>query len=389
MSEIKYIGGENWNFSDKIYTKLTGKEVNSNYNPKISVILKEIHNFIPKKKVFGLFWSSPTFKITDCHYLLHVNDKEDLDFIITTSSGNTVEGMAWAVKNYLQSIEKSFRTVLLVPELSSFKVSKSAIEENDSVIYIVLKNSTLDSIREFAANLNERISRNCNAVCSVAALKTAAYAQMGLLLKENELLSDNTCFVQTVSGGVGPAGFIESAYQLKANPEVLIIQPKDGRSNPIVDALHYHSEGKDPFSIFKEQDYQTSSIETTLGSTRPLFAIEKFIDWRENGGKIQGISITKEELFQYNDKILDILLKAGIYPNREIGSKLFDIEKSGFIAFVGVLKALKKIESETIIINFTGRYLDPKTSIPAPAVPHIMYDPSNGIKPLLRKINII
>lgn len=73
-----YIGGDKWWFSDKIYNKLTGIEVQSNYNPKISVYIKEFPNLLSNKNVFGLFWSTPTFKDADSNYLFHLYDKKKL-----------------------------------------------------------------------------------------------------------------------------------------------------------------------------------------------------------------------------------------------------------------------------------------------------------------------
>jgi len=86
--------------------------------------------------------------------------------------------------------------------------------------------------------------------------------------------------------------------------------------------------------------------------------------------------------------ILENLVKVGIYPNINIGSKLFELEKSGFIAFAGAMNSVNKIESKNIIINFTGRYMDPNSSIPISASPHILYNPSKGIDPLLDLLNI-
>ncbi|MFX1257430.1 MAG: hypothetical protein ACFFAN_06210 [Promethearchaeota archaeon] len=387
-STESYIGGDKWKFSDRIYLKLTGKKVKSKYNPKIFVFIKQLQGILPKKKVIGLFWSTPTFKEIDCHYLFHVYDKSKVDYVISTSSANTVESMARTIKKYNQESHKNIKAILLVPELSSYKVAKSAIDDNPYINYIVLKNSTLDSIREFAVKLEEKISKNYSVVSANADLKTAAYAQMGFVLNNFNLMNENTCFVQTVSGGVGPVGIIESAYQLNVTPEILVIQPVNGKSTPIIDALNEHSCGKDPLSIFEERNYETSSIETTLGSTKPIYAIKKFIKWRENGGRILASQITREDLFQNKDFILDVLVGAGIYPNNEIGMKLFELEKSGFMAFIGVIKSANQINSKNIVINFTGRYLNNHSSIPIPAKPHVLFNPSNGIEELLNILKI-
>ncbi len=388
MENNNYIGGKNWSFSDKIYSKLTAKNIKSNYFPVIPINIKEIHGLFSEKKIFGFFWSTPTFKDTDCHYLFHVYDETSVDFIITTSSANTVESMARATKRYNQEKNKNVNTILLVPEISYYKVAKKAIEDNPYIKYIVLKNSTLDSIREFASKLKEAISKNYNVVSADADLKTAAYSQIGRALNNIGLMNEDTCFVQTVSGGVGPTGFIESAYELKTNPEILVVQPKNGKSNPIIDALNEHAIGNDPFTIFNERSYETSKLEPTLGSTRPMYAIRKYIEWREKGGRILTSHITENELLQYKEKILDALIESGVYPNKEIGLKMFDLEKSGFISFVGAIKTIKKIESNTIIINFTGRYLNGDLSLHIPANPHFFYNPSNGIEKLLDLLKI-
>jgi len=383
-----YVGGEKWNFSDKIYMTLTKKRIRSNYNPKIFTTLQKIPNLIPNKEVFGLFWSKPTFKDVDCNYLLHLSDKDNIDYIISTSSGNTVESMARTIKKYNSEKHKNVKAILLVPELSSYKVSKSAIIDNPYVKFIVLKNSTLDSTRRFARELIDNLNANYKVVCADANKKTAAYAQIGFALKEEKLLNDNVCYVQTVSGGVGATGFIESALQLKENPEILVIQPSSEKSSPIVDALFQHSNGKDPLSVFKNGKYTTSRIEPTLGSGHPLYAIDKFVQWRENGGRIIPGRITKEDLVMHKEKILDALVNAGVYPDKDIGSKMYDLEKSGFIAFVGAIIFANKIESSNIVINFTGRYPDPDTLIPKPATPHLIFNPSKGVQELIKNLNL-
>lgn len=383
-----YVGGNKWKFSDEIYFKLTKKRVRSSYNPIIFVSIEKISDLIPNKNVYGLFWSTPTFKDVDCNYLLHLNDKDDFDYIISTSSGNTVEGMARTIKKYNSERGKNIRAILLVPELSSYKVSRSAIISNPYVKFIVLKHSTLDSTRIFADKLNNHLAHTSKVVYANADIKTAAYSQIGLILKENNLLNDDICYVQTVSGGVGPAGFIESAYKLKANPEILITQPTGGKSTPLIDALNSHSNGKDPYSIFKNGQYNTSQIEPTLGSTNPLYAIDKFINWKGNGGRILPTRITSEELFQFKDQILNALVKVGVYPSKKIGLKLFDIEKSGFMAFVGAITSATRIQSSNIIINFTGRYPDSHMTNFISATPHLIYDPSNGVQKLIRVLGI-
>ncbi len=387
-----YIGGDRWKFSDKIYSKLTDSNFYiSKYNPNIRITVKELPNFIPNKNVFGLFWGTPTFKDVDSNYLLHLYSEKPIDYVISTSSGNTVEGMARAINNYNQQCKKYLEAILLVPEMSCYKVSKDMIDNNSFIKYVVLKNSTLDSIRAFATKLIAKMSISFEVICANANIKTAAYSQIGLALRDYNLINDDTCYVQTVSGGVGPAGFIEAAYKLKANPEILVVQSLNGKSTPIVDALNMHSLGKDPFSVFEKGNYKTSHLEPTLGSTRPEYAIQKFIKWRENDGRILPMRVNFEELHRNKKKILKALVESKIYPNMKIGLKLFDIEKSGFFAFVGALKSIKKIRSNNIVVNFTGRYPQNTStfpSLPSPATPHIYYNPSNGIKNLLAQLKI-
>ena len=69
-----------------------------------------------------------------------------------------------------------------------------------------------------------------------------------MLVLQYNLMNEDTCFVQTVSGGVGPTGFIEAAYKLNVRPELLVVQPINGKSTPTVDALKEHSNGGDPVS---------------------------------------------------------------------------------------------------------------------------------------------
>ena len=132
------------------------------YYSAIPIIIRSLPGLIPGKIVYGLFWSTPTFKDTDCNYLLHIFDQQKVDYIISPSSANTVEGMARAIKRYNEEKNKKIRAILLVPEISAFKVARSAIENNSNVKYVVLQNSTLDSTREFAKKLGEKISDNYN-----------------------------------------------------------------------------------------------------------------------------------------------------------------------------------------------------------------------------------
>lgn len=386
MHIINHIGGDNWKFSDKIYYKLTGKRVKSSYFPKISIFIKEIPKLLPNKKVFGLFWSTPTFKDTDSNYLFHIHDRNDIDYVVSPSSGNTAEGMARTIKKYNKEMNKSIKAILLVPELSAYKISKSAIENNPYVNYVVIKNFSLDDTRDFARKLINRLSSKFSVICANSDVKTAAYAQIGLVLSDNNLMNDDSCYVQTVSGGVGPAGLMESAYQLKSNLEILIVQPYNRNSTPLVDALNTHSSGSDPLSIFDNGKYKTSQIEPTLGSTRPFYAIKKFVKWRENGGRIHPVRVRREEISKYKDKILDNLVKIGIYPDKNIGLSLYNIEKSGFIAFVGAIISAKNIKANNVIINFTGRHPDLKLTIPSTATPNILYNPVSSIKELLRTL---
>ncbi|MFX1490034.1 MAG: hypothetical protein ACFFBI_12845 [Promethearchaeota archaeon] len=387
-SSYMQIGGVNWNFSDKIYYKLTGHVVESNYRPIISIYVKKLPKIIPNKNLFGLFWNIPTFKDTDSNYLFHIYDKEDFDYVVSTSSGNTVEGMARAIKNFNKTRNKNIYAILLVPQVSAYKVSKRVIESNPYVKYIVIKNSTLDDVRNIAKKLIKRLSYNYRVISATNNIKTAAYAQIGLVLNKYNLMNSDACYVQTVSGGVGPAGLIESAYQLNKNPEIIIVQPFNGKSTPIVDALNTHSQGKDPLSIFNHGNYGISSIEPTLGSSRPIYAINKFVRWRESGGRILPTRVTEEEIYQYRNKILNVLIKEKIYPNKEIGLKLFNLEKSGFIAFIGAICSAKNVKAENIIVNFTGRYLDPNLTVPSAAIPNIYHYPTDNLKELLRKLNI-
>ncbi|MFX1297733.1 MAG: hypothetical protein ACFFD2_23160, partial [Promethearchaeota archaeon] len=278
--------------------------------------------------------------------------------------------------------------ILLVPDISSFKVDKRVIEDNKNVKYIVLKNSNLDNIRLFASNLKEAMSKKYSIIIADVSLKTAAYAQIGLVLNEMDLMNDDTCIVQTVSGGVGPAGVIESAYKLKANPEFLVVQPLDGNSAPIVDALEVHSKGNNPLSIFKKKQYEIPKIEKTLGSTKPIYSIEKFIKWRENGGQILGSYVPKDQILKYRSKILKILVKSRIYQSKVIGSKLFNLEKSGFIAFIGTILSQNQIKSNNVIVNFTGRCLESNAPFPTSATPYIKFDPTVGCSKLLKALDL-
>ncbi len=200
-------------------------------------------------------------------------------------------------------------------------------------------------------------------------------------------MNDDTCFIQTVSGGVGPAGVMEAAYQLEKNPKFLLIQPKNGNSTPIVDALEEHSRGNNPLSLIQDSNYETSSIEPTLGSTKPVYAIQKFIDWRENGGRISGAKVNQDDLVKYKEKILNLLIEAKVYPNKKVGLELFDLEKSGFIAFAGAIKSIKDIETKTVVINFTGRYPENGSNEYVKATPHKVLDLNEGIKYLLTQLN--
>ncbi|MBN1802412.1 MAG: hypothetical protein JW891_12950 [Candidatus Lokiarchaeota archaeon] len=386
QSKFESIGGEEWDFSDEIYLKLTGKSIFSNYNPKIPVMIKEIPDLIKEKKIFMLRWGMPTFKDIDCNYLLHAYDNEDIEYIVTTSSGNTVEGMARVLRKYNEEKSAVLKGILLVPALSSFKVSNSAFQNNPYVKLVELKNSTLDSIRDFASKIVKKLGSSHNVIIADADLKTAAYAQMGLYLNKHDLL-DDICFVQTVSGGVGPAGVIEASRKLDRKPEILVVQTTNGPSSPIIDALEEDLKGGDPFSLLEKVNYETASFETTLGSTKPIYAIKKYLEWKSGGGRVIGVRVSEEELYQDREDILKCLLGVGVYPNEDIALRYFNLERSGFIAFVGVLNSIKDIRSKNIVINYTGRYKDPVVIFPEVAKPHISFDPEEGIDSFLRQLN--
>ena len=388
IKNIDKIGGKKWKFSDEIFFKLTRKKVDSNYNPSVKVCIKEFPEIVPDKKIFFFMWGAPTFKDLDCNYLVHVYDKSKIDYIISTSSGNTVEGLARVIKKYNQETNKNVQAILLVPELSSYKVARNAIENNPYTRYVVLKNSTLDSIRVVANQLINKLSEKYRIACADTDLKTAAYAQMGLFLDESGLMNDDICFVQTVSGGMGPTGFIEAAYKLNVKPEILIVQPKDGKSTPTIDALEGYSQGKDPFEIIERGNYMTPDIETTLGSAKPLYAIRKYIQWRENGGKIKGARVTLDELSKNKERVLKMLIDVGVYPNEEIGQKYYELEKSGFMAIIAALNSIKNIKANNIIINFTGRFMDPDVKVPITATPDLIIDPSKEIDHFIEALNL-
>jgi len=381
------IGGKRWSFSDKIYEKLTQTKVSSEFNPVLSSSIIEFPPFIKEKRIFGLVWETPTFKDIDCNYLFHVYDKIPTDIIISTSSGNTVEGVARTIKKYNEIRHKHLNAILIVPEVSAFKVSQSAILQNPHVTLIVLKNSTLDSIREVALKLKNALSESFHVSMASDDLKTCAYAQMGLVLNDSNLLDENTCYVQTVSGGVGPVGVIECARELKKPLNLMVVQPVNGTPGALVDALNAHSKGLDPNVVLQTGKYKTSAIEPTLGSTKPYYALKKFIDWREAGRTVLGVSITRDFLFQCKKQILDLLVLRGVYPNYTCGSSFFEIEKSAFIAIAGVIRAAREIQAPKIVINFTGKRPDSNTLDFISATPHFSFDPkSEDVDRIVEKI---
>lgn len=383
-----YIGGSNWQVSDKIYHKLTGKRIQSNYYPIIPLSVQYSPSFIPNKKLFCLLWGRPTFKDTDSQYLLHVFDEQEIDYIISTSSGNTVESMARSLKEYNNETKKDLKAILLVPEISSFKVSKSVIENNPYVKYIILKNATLDSTRNFSEKLKEVLSKSYEIVLADANLKTAAYSQIGHVLDQINILNNDTCYVQTVSGGVGVTGFIEYALENALNPEILVVQPSSNTSTPILDALNEAAINHDPLSVFEKQKYETSSIESTLGSTKPIYAIKKFIHWMEIGGRILPCQISNQDILDQKDIIVKKLVNAQVYPNFDVGLKFFELEKSGVIAFIGAIKSANIIKSKHIIVNLTGRYPEKSSFLPSSATPDLVYDPNQGINQLIEILNL-
>ena len=132
----------------------------------------------------------------------------------------------------------------------------------------------------------------------------------------------------------------------------------------------------------------TPDIEKTLGSAKPLYAIRKYIQWRENGGKIKGARVTLEELSKNKERVLKMLIDVGVYPNEEIGLKYYELEKSGFMAIIAALNSIKDIKANNIIINFTGRFMDPDVKIPITATPDLIIDPSKGIDHFIEALNL-
>lgn len=367
-------GDKNWRFSDDVLKKLTGKNISSDYSPTLSVSLIEFPNLAEGKKFYVLFWGTPTFKDIESQYLFHVFDHEDYDLIISTSSGNTVEGMARSIKIYNEKMGKNKKVLLLVPELSSYKVSESVIVDNPYVIYVVLKNSTLDSTREYAQIIKNNLNNKIKIITSNSDIKTAAYSQIGLILQGTNLLNSNTCYVQTVSGGVGPTGLMEASKLLDKKPELMIIQPKESISGPVIQALNEDSLGNDPFSIFKKIKFQTPLMEPTLGSTKPIYVIEKLLEWRENKGIVYTGDVSETDLTENLAILFKRLIESGIFRNMSECEKYFKVEKSGFIALKGAILHSDKINADNIVVNFTGRRPMLDTNI-IPAKPHIIIDP--------------
>ena len=190
--------------------------------------------------------------------------------------------------------------------------------------------------------MKDVLSDNFNVATASEDLKTAAYAQIALLLNNANLLDENTCYIQTTSGGVGPAGFLEGARLLAHVPEILVVQPENGHPGPLVDALLKHAEGENPFTFLRQNKYSTSMLEPTLGSTKPLYALQKLVHWREEGGSVITVSVSKRDLFRQKSRILTQLVKLGIYPNPTIGTQFFQLEKSGFICITGAIKVCTK-----------------------------------------------
>ena len=384
------MGGNRWGFSDAIYQRLAQVRVESTFNPTIRAFISGLPPLIPQKKVFALFWDAPTFKDVDCNYLLHVLDQSNPELIISTSSGNTVEGVARTLRSYNVETGKEIQAILLVPQMSAYKVSAQTIDNNPYVKFVVLRNATLDSTREFADLLKTALSETRRVASASEDLKTSAYAQMGLVLDDAGLFRDDACYVQTVSGGVGPAGILEAACEMGRNPELLIVQPANGTAGPIVDALITHEEGGNPFALLETGHYETSHLEPTLGSTKPTYAVEKLVNWRESGGKLSATSVTGDYLLQQKNNILKFLVQLGIYSNNRVGKRYFDIEKSGFIAIAGAMQAARHIRASNIVINFTGRR--PSTVFESSpdfqsAIPYLAVDPTTAsISELVEKL---
>lgn len=374
-----YVGGGKWEFSDAIYQRLTCNTVRSNFNPSIRAFIADMGTLIPDKQTFCIYWDAPTFKDIDCNYLLHVVDQCNPNLILSTSSGNTVEGLARIIQRYNDDTGNSVEAILLVPEISAYKVSARTIHDNPHVKYLVLRNATLDSTRAYATKLFAALSETRHVVVASEDLKAAAYAQMGLMLDGVNLFDDEMCYVQTVSGGVGPAGIMEAAHEMGRDPELLVIQPINGTPGPIVDALVEHTAGRDPLLLLHEGHYETSQIEPTLASTMPIYTVNKLVSWREAGGRVGGTSVPWNYLRQQKDRILKALVRIGVYSDARIGQYFFDIEKSGFLAIAGAMLAAQSIQSQKIIINFTGRRpesVSPGISDFEVATPHFFFDPT-------------
>jgi hypothetical protein len=157
---------------------------------------------------------------------------------------------------------------------------------------------------------------------------------------------------------------------------------------PIVDALNEHTIGNQPLDVFKKRTYETSDIEPTLGSTRPIYAIERFIRWREHGGRILTSQVSENDILNNKEKVIKELIKTKIYPSYKLGLKFFELEKSGLIAFIGAINATKNIKSKNIVVNFTGRYPENTSAMPISATPHEYYDPNRGIKQFMETLNV-
>ncbi|GAB4311164.1 MAG: hypothetical protein Kow0069_11460 [Promethearchaeota archaeon] len=393
-------GGPNWHFSDELYREATSEVVESGHAPLLRADVREVPGLVPGKRSFVVLWSTPTFKDVDGHYAFRVLDSRlgglsqggprggvEQTWALVPSSGNTAEGAARAAALYQAQTGARVAALLLVPEVSAYKVASEAVDWNPAAKLVVVRNSSLDELRELAVEVGAALEERAGVRAFTAGfdLKAAAHAQVALVLKDAGLLDAEACYVQAVSGGAGPAGFTDGAARLGANPEVLLVQPREEGASPLVEALDVHERGGDPLAFLSDVAHEPSKFEPTLASTNPAPAVEKLVRWKVAGGRLRTEKVSPGDLLKVRGTLARALVRTGAFSTAAQALHYFEVEKSGFLALAGAAAAALegKLEAPNVVVNFTGRLPSNISGFHRPATPADVAAPSELVEAAL------
>lgn len=276
-----------------------------------------------------------TFKDREGSLIISRNNKlrENLVFHTTGNTGRSYNKYCSKIKT---------NSFCFLPLSSMYKFENSLITDKNFVIAINGAFQDVSPVSKIFSKKND-FSQITSKHEKIEPYTTIAYEQF-------EQLPSTTMYVQTLSSGYGPLGFLKGHQRLVKNgdekksniPKIVCIQSED--NNNISQAYNFNN-----LNLLKKYP-KTNPFEHTLQSSDPSKNFNKIAEvLNSTNGLITDVNLKEteniKEVFDYELKRLNIHLD-------------YEKEKSAFIAFAGIKKLANKgkIKSnETILLMITGR----------------------------------